>query len=289
VSGRRDSYDLRVAGAPTTLIFLHIPKAAGTTLHNILARQYPPQATYTVDGAEWREDSARFAALPPERKRGLALVKGHMNFGLHETLEQPATYITILRDPVERVISSYYYVLRTPAHFLHAEVVGTSMGLREFIERKLTIEHDNGQTRMLAPSEAPFGECPPEGLDLARRHLEQHFASIGLSERFDESLLLLRRALGWRWPVYARANVTVDRPPREGIDDDVIEMIEADNRLDRELYRFAVERFEAAVAAAGTAFDEELRRFRRLNFAYRAFRHFLPAPEMQSPHVPGRR
>ena len=33
-----------------------------------------------------------------------------MVFGLHEILPQPATYITVLRDPIDRVMSAFYFM-----------------------------------------------------------------------------------------------------------------------------------------------------------------------------------
>ena len=43
-----------------------------------------------------------FAQIPPARLRKTRMFKGHMLFGLHEILPQPSTYITVLRDPVDR-------------------------------------------------------------------------------------------------------------------------------------------------------------------------------------------
>src|SRR6516162_400599 len=90
------------------LLFLHIHKTAGTTLHRIIEREYNPFYIYTIEGGriEWSVDHLK--KLPLHRRAALQVVKGHMSFGLHEYLPQPSTYITFLRDPVERCISSYY-------------------------------------------------------------------------------------------------------------------------------------------------------------------------------------
>jgi hypothetical protein len=42
-----------------------------------------------------------------------------MIFGLHEILPQAATYITILRDPVDRVMSAFYFVRTYKLHPLY--------------------------------------------------------------------------------------------------------------------------------------------------------------------------
>lgn len=52
------------------------------------------------------------------------------------------TYFTVLRDPVERVISHFYYVRATPDNPRHAEAAG--MTLEEFVTSALFPESDAG-------------------------------------------------------------------------------------------------------------------------------------------------
>ena len=47
------------------------------------------------------------------------MFKGHMLFGLHAILPQPATYITVVREPVDRVISSFYFMRNYKLHPLY--------------------------------------------------------------------------------------------------------------------------------------------------------------------------
>src|SRR5262245_16845682 len=95
----------------TTLIFLHIPKPAGTTVHHVLERQFAADEVYSLAGDSWASYRRDFQRLTlPERKK-IRVIKGHMEFGLHELLPQPATYVTVLRHPVDRIMSYYYYVL----------------------------------------------------------------------------------------------------------------------------------------------------------------------------------
>ncbi len=92
------------------IIFLHIPKTAGFTLQKIIERQYPPQSIYTLEPSNELESIREFQSLDPAQRAKTRLLKGHLNMGqkLHEYLPQPVTYFTILRDPVERVLSHYY-------------------------------------------------------------------------------------------------------------------------------------------------------------------------------------
>src|SRR5579871_2524947 len=117
------------------LIFLHVPKAGGSTLHRILEREYSGRTVReTRFGAE---AEAELAGLTVAERNEVALLKGHMHFGLHELFPRPTTYVTFLREPVARIVSHYYYVRSHPDHFLHQTVVGESLDLHAYAESGL--------------------------------------------------------------------------------------------------------------------------------------------------------
>jgi hypothetical protein len=132
----------------------------------------------------------------------------------------------------------------------------------------MSLETDNSQTRAIAGDiSTPFGGCSDEMLATAKAHLEERFTVVGLTERFDESLLLMGRAFGWSRLYYVAANVA---PSAEKVppSPEAIELIRAANRLDVDLYAWATERLERAIAD-DPAFGAELERFRRRNRLYR--------------------
>ena len=67
-----------------TLIFLHIPKTAGTTLNRIIEWQYSPFEIFTIDPYRIRATPERLKRLPEERRRRLRVVRGHMLYGVHK-------------------------------------------------------------------------------------------------------------------------------------------------------------------------------------------------------------
>ena len=71
----------------TLIIFLHIPKTAGSTLNNLLWWQYQPEKIFTVDDTRVPESISDLIEYnsPLELNRAeLKLIRGHMTYGLHK-------------------------------------------------------------------------------------------------------------------------------------------------------------------------------------------------------------
>jgi len=248
-----------------TVVFLHIGKTGGTTLRRVLRRQYPESEMMVVRArARPREETlADFAELPEAERARPRLILGHTVFGLHELVPRPSTYITLLRRPVSLVLSQYGFVRRTPGHRHHQAAQG--MGLEEYLASGLAQEMNNSQTRALAGAvDVPYGENPPELLELAKRNVEEHFRVVGLTERFDESLVLFGLAFGWSRLSYVRANVASKRvvPSPAGLAE-----IERLNALDLELYDWAERRLQATIDGE-PRFAAAYARFERRNRLY---------------------
>lgn len=256
------------------LIFLHIPKAAGSTLHPVLERHYSKRACRTISLPEQLE---AFKQLPQRERQRIRLLKGHMPFGMHDHLAGGSRYITLLRHPAERVVSHYYYVKRTPDHYLH-HFLSRGMSLADFASSGLSGELDNGQVRLLSghDQDIPCGDCSRDLLDVARRNIEQHFAVAGLTERFDESLVLMGITLGWTWtPYYLNRNVTQNKPAARQIDPHTLAAIERANPLDFELYDWVSLRFQDRLSQHRQAVEEKLAQLNRANHLYRPWGKFL--------------
>lgn len=248
------------------ILFLHIPKTAGTTLRWLSQRNY--DASSMLEYKWWFHYAYvpidEFRALPQTRRDSLAFVAGHMSFGLHKAIARPSTYITVVREPVSRVISEFYHTIRAPKHPLHNQVV--EMSLYDYLLSGLALDVDNGQTRRLSGvgADVSYGRCSTEMLEQAQHNLRSHFSLVGLTERFDETVLLLKYALGWS-PYYLVQNRGRNRPLRPDLSQEVVEIIREHNRLDIQLYQYAQELFGAHIARLGPGFKRELDRFRFLN------------------------
>ncbi len=224
------------------LIFLHIPKTAGTTLNRIIEWQYNPLSIFTMDPYRIRATPERLKHLPEARRRRLRMVRGHFYYGVHEYLPQGSTYITMLREPVARFLSSYYFLQRRPLHPMHRKVTTERIGVEDFI--RLTPQRQNLQTSLIAGIKSN-GKCEESTLEIAKENLVKSFSIVGLSERFEESLMLIAKTFDWQIPFYENRKVSKTRPK---IDSSAVEMIKEHNRLDLELYEFGKGLFESSLA-----------------------------------------
>jgi len=191
-----------------------------------------------------------------------------MPFGLHELLTRRATYITLLRNPIERVISDYYFILSHPVHSLHETLHSESISLVEFASMGRFPGVENLQTRLLSGRGVSPKACTTDMFDEARRNLREHFSVVGLTERFDETLILLKRLFQWRFMLYTRRNVGRNRPDTRSVDEHTLRVIESSNQLDIRLYDYARAMFEEQISRQGLDFDIELEALRRVNRQY---------------------
>ncbi len=251
------------------LLFLHVPKTAGTTLKEYVYSVYeppdPPEADeggYFHYGIYDYYPSDELGEAPPAdllrimQRPDLRVVVGHFSYGLHALQPKPATYLTILRDPIERVISSASHNLRW---FGKEEREVTVRDLERYLVEAQIRDFDNGQTRRLSGVDAEFGRCTPAMLAGAQQHVREHFSAVGLTERFEESLVLFGRVLSWPLDFYfSPQQVDSRRASRSELSADVLEVLAERNRLDVALYDWASARFDDQIEGEGPGFADDL-------------------------------
>jgi hypothetical protein len=255
-----------------TLLFLHIPKAGGSTLRQVLERHFRPDERLTI--ATGRPPWDQTSAMPASDRMRVRYVQGHLFYGLHRSFAQPSAYVTMLRDPVDRILSHYYYVLSLPTHYLHEAVASQTMSLKEYVASDLALELSNDQTRRLC-GPPDVSHLTRDNLAQAKANMEEHFALVGLTDQFDETLVLARQLFGWRNLYYVRRNVTRARRPSEEVPQDVLDIIADRNRLDIELCKHAELTLANAIRSYGPTFRQDLARFQAINAGYQMLRASL--------------
>jgi hypothetical protein len=247
------------------IALVHVPGTAGATVKSAFADAYTRRAVRGVgDYARGKEALAKLARSSDHwerwHRRGGRVVAGRVPYALlRQELPSDTRYISFLREPVDRVLSHYYrdihYPELTPEQRAERRERGraTAASLEEALGEQGVPQLNDLATRFLCGHPSPMGELPATALDDAKANLRE-LAFVGLQERFDESILLLRRMLGLDPVPHLNANVAINRPAVEDISDEQRALIEEHNRLDAELYAFGLELFEERVAAADEGF-----------------------------------
>ena len=238
----------RVADAEEAVIFLHVPKTAGTTLNRLIEWEYPLFEIYSVDPVFFRWSASHLWQLPARRLKRTRMFKGHMLFGLHKILPQRATYITVLREPVDRVISAFYFMRSYMLHPAYWQFRRENWTLEDFVRR---LPRENAQSKILAGGEFN-SPCTEEIFEQAKENLLRHFSVVGLSERFEESLALMKLRFGWKLQRYSSFNVTRARPKKRDLPQTTLDLIVEKNSFDVALYECAAKLFEDAVKKNAT-------------------------------------
>lgn len=215
------------------IVFLHIPKTAGSTFQFILENSFGWNACHTnhAKRAVFGQADLNFARrLFP----GLRSIAGHNLIDPLSLNVSNPFYMTILRDPVARVISQYQEFVN---HGRHCRTFEETLRRREQLQ--------NLHVKLMA------GE---PNLDKARRFLEK-CDFVGLTEKFDLSLHVLRTLSPYKLNLnYKRRRVARDYSIRESLEREsgAMELIREHNQLDLALYSFACnEVFPKLCARAG--------------------------------------
>ena len=231
--------------APTLLI-VHIPKTAGTTLFSTLVANYRLREIRRFDPSaptlsrEFRADSG---------KRAPSVIIGHYTFGLHRWLSTPSMYATMIREPVARVVSHFNHVAGCDNE-LHRSIFREYPTLERFVDYHWGSNHQT--CYLMGWHEDRVAADPDEAARRAVSILERRFAIVGVTERFDETMSLFNRFFGWRLPYYERQNrAEDDRKIHLGheLPADVIARIREKNRADLLLYDYANARLDAIFAS----------------------------------------
>lgn len=237
---------------------MHIPKTGGSTIEAIMKRKSFPGNAFFLDSTNSLANLDRLYSLGEEELEKISLLYGHFDYGLHGIFSTPSTYVTMLRNPMDRVISHFFYVKNSPEHFLYEKVKHLHT-LSGYLTAELSTELDNGQVRMLAGigsfngQTVPFGEVTKAHLEQAVANMENHFLYVGLQEYFDVSLLQMGKMLHLGKMSYHSLNINKKKPGTLKLDSGTLEILRKYNYYDLQLYDYAFQRFLANREVFGKA------------------------------------
>jgi hypothetical protein len=237
-------------------------------MHRIIERQFMLRPGTIFTSGNISKINNLISAPQGFRDR-LILVRGHLYYGVHQYMKGPVRYFTVLRDPVKRAVSHYNFLFVGPKQPFKKIMHEKQYTIDDLLENGLVLNLDNCHVRFLCGvKDIPFGGITEEHLQMALDNLTTRYEVVGLSERFDETILLFAKAFGWSTPWYTNQNVNEQaRVKFSELSPTTIEKLKYYNRFDQVLYEKGLELFQKQVDAAGPSFKEEVERFREENAA----------------------
>jgi len=242
-----------------TLYFLHIPKTAGTTLITILDKYYKPESI--LKAHSWNE---LLPQLPLDFSK-YRFVRGHFGYSIVRLIPKNPTCITMLRDPIELMISAYKMLSRQKDDIERFHIP-TDKNLSELIEGPYLEGLKNPQTHWLVIEQDILKRTeslnknqlqnyrPKEDenllpkisyekfLKIAKKRISK-FAFVGIVEKMEESLFLLNYTFGWK-PIRntVKENISIDSNIK--LTDKAMKKLTKITKIDQKLYKYATNIFE---------------------------------------------
>jgi hypothetical protein len=180
------------------LFYFHVPKTAGTSITDEIRQHFLESQILTENG---NLTLPFLEAHGKQRLRDVGFIHGHPGVGAAAYLEGIADAVTLLRNPMEQVISNYLHVSRGVPQPWHR--AANALGFRDFL--RAYPEFLVFQTLSLAKG---LGfQVPPERVYDALPHVLRYLESttlLGTVEQIDEFMASLASMRRWPAPVSVR-------------------------------------------------------------------------------------
>lgn len=217
-------------------VFVHIPKTAGTSFRDALCTGFGSEAVSPAFAA------SRISPEEAERLRAYQVISGHISMADVTRHFPDAAPFTILREPIDRTLSWYYYA-RQQAGGQHADVdAAKANDVDAFFALDPAIAFRNvfnRQVRQLGDHVLNSEVDLAAALDRAKRALEA-CVWVGRQEHLAADLARLPAALPQMAGVSLPAlNITTERRALSEIAPALLDQIASYNRYDLALYEHA--------------------------------------------------
>ena len=213
------------------LIFCHIEKAAGISVHRILHKNFPgyispsPKKKFGVIDRSYFDLLQKFYPIP------VTGIGGH-KVSVIDIAKKDDFVFTIVRDPLDRFLSHLNW---------RTEVMGEKYCLQEYCAEEMGF--CNFQCKRI---------CGKQSADAAIATFEEHFDVVGIFEIFHESLVAIsslctNSELKICTSVSNATSSKNRQFERRFLSESELDMIRACNLEDEKMYRWVVENYRQLI------------------------------------------
>lgn len=246
---------------PQVLFFIRMPKCASTSFVSLLQSLATPlsfQLHFNPSGAyDWNENTIKkeVGLIKSKSQKGKLLYARHFyytdfdRYGLTNY-----TYLTVIREPTARFVSSYIYYHYSSKHYVQKMLKpgDKNESLLKCISKGLNGCAHNWLTKYFCGHARVCRSGNETALAMAKDNMKRHFAAVGLVEDVQLTLKVFERALPGYFTLRSRdynLPKTNKNEQKMQLSLEEEEAVRRANAADTELYAYARELLKTTLRA----------------------------------------
>lgn len=229
------------------LVFTHIPRTGGTSLRNVISNQ--------IANCRFIDSFSEFSFLSDKELNSYDFIATHCGYGIFNRINRDHRKIILLRDPIERIISQYFYLRQLENDVSYSSHYAKNLTIQEFVcleNPAVQISISNSQMWHLIEDKNIFfrnkylSRSDSELLDMALLHLSK-YDFIGFTHNLYSILNKLSETYGLGMLPMNIPHIGESRRSNiDKLESDTINTILSKVSMDVMLYNKAMELFGSA-------------------------------------------